>query len=230
MFCEFKSSKQGELERHVEMYHSGKTVDDRRTEPCPYPDCDKWFTNKSNRNNHVRTVHEGQRFICGSVPVDIGGWSNEQGCGEQFTAKARLEDHIRYVHLGRDRPKISVPAIVPEEERPGYLDALVRGAVADYTCYPCALTFDTPEAMDSHVATEHHLDPDGFFQGSEVLDNSIFGIDGPWPEEDEQEHVFAAEMEDATANDEWAHDEVNMLLLARDSPAMHGGSIDPNLL
>ncbi|KAI6783910.1 Transcription factor-like protein [Emericellopsis cladophorae] len=232
MFCEFRSSKQGDLERHVEMHHSGKTVDDRRTEPCSYPDCDKWFTNRSNRNNHVRTVHEGQRFICGGITINIGGWSNDQGCGEHFTSKARLEDHVRYVHLRQDRPKVSVPAIVPEQERPGYLDTLVHGAVdAVYTCYVCTLPFNGPEEVDAHIATEHQsFDPDSFFQDGEALDAGLFGMDSQCPADNEQEVIFAADVDYGAANDAWAQDEENIFNLASDSPRRENGPIDPNLL
>ncbi|KAJ9425569.1 hypothetical protein QL093DRAFT_2247165 [Fusarium oxysporum] len=112
IFCEFKSASRWELEKHVEMHHSGQSVEDRKNIACPYDECTKKFTKKSNLNAHIRTAHEGFRFVCGQVDLNssgLQGWTNDQGCGDKFSTKSRLEDHIRYKHLGHERPKLSKP-------------------------------------------------------------------------------------------------------------------------
>lgn len=241
MFCDFKSSTQGELERHVEMYHSGRTVEDRKKEECPYPGCGKRFTSKSNRNNHVRTAHEGLRFSCGEVEITgpgFEGWSNDQGCGSQFSAKARLEDHIRYVHLGHERPRMSIAA--PSQQAPE-LDALLDDIVgvagqtrtSAYSCPHCPEVFIRHEDLDGHNQTSHtteaslsFLDSNGqpsMFGGEN--DESISSWRGGMTQEEE---IFAAEMDYGPAEDDWAEDEANIMLLARDVAELDG-PIDPAL-
>ncbi|KAI3531159.1 hypothetical protein CABS01_15816 [Colletotrichum abscissum] len=121
IFCEYKCTGQWELERHVEMRHSGIPVDARKTVACTWEGCDKKFTKKHNLTVHIRTAHEGFRFVCGEVDVagspDLETWSNDQGCGGGFVTKANLEDHIRYVHLGMERP-------VPNQKPPNIIDDL----------------------------------------------------------------------------------------------------------
>ncbi|TVY30047.1 Transcription factor [Lachnellula hyalina] len=105
MFCDKKCSSQRELQKHIESQHSGKTLDERKTIPCTYFDCGKTFTKKSNLAVHIRTVHNGERFICGSFDVSSNITLEafdplEHACGKDFTSKASLEDHIRTGHLG----------------------------------------------------------------------------------------------------------------------------------
>ncbi|TVY39159.1 Transcription factor [Lachnellula occidentalis] len=105
MFCDKKCSSQRELQKHIESQHSGKTLDERKTIPCTYFDCDKTFTKKSNLAVHIRTVHNGERFICGTFDVSSNITLEafdplEHACGKDFTSKATLEDHIRTGHLG----------------------------------------------------------------------------------------------------------------------------------
>lgn len=109
VFCDVKFGGQYELEQHMEIYHSGLTVKDRKNVACEYPGCDKRFTKKSNMKTHYRAAHEGMRFVCGTVDTretpGLEGWNwAEEGCGQDFTAKAALEQHILYVHLGEQRP------------------------------------------------------------------------------------------------------------------------------
>ncbi|EEY22680.1 zinc finger protein [Verticillium alfalfae VaMs.102] len=108
---------QAELERHVELYHSGIPLEARKTIPCAWPGCDKKFTKKSNLNAHVRSAHEGLRFVCGqaehATTADLAAWPREQGCGTAFVTKGNLEAHIRHVHLGIERP---VPAPLADRD------------------------------------------------------------------------------------------------------------------
>ncbi|KAH0443379.1 C2H2 transcription factor [Colletotrichum camelliae] len=109
IFCEFKCTGQWELERHVEMRHSGIPVEARKTIACTWEGCDKKFTKKHNLTVHIRTAHEGFRVVCGELDVmgtaGLEAWSNEQGCGAGFISKMKLEEHIRHVHLGLPRPQ-----------------------------------------------------------------------------------------------------------------------------
>lgn len=109
MFCEVECGSQAELERHVDMYHSGSMLEERKTVECTWEGCDEKLTRMSNLNTHIRTAHEGLRFVCGQVDTsgteDITDWNwEEEGCGQAFMSKSRLEEHVRHVHLGRKRP------------------------------------------------------------------------------------------------------------------------------
>jgi general transcription factor IIIA len=110
MFCDTRCTGKWELEKHIEMQHSGNTAADRKSIACTWEGCQKRFTKKSNLAAHVRTAHEGQRFICGRVDLngtkDLENWPSAlEGCGQGFVTKANLEGHVRFVHLGFSRPK-----------------------------------------------------------------------------------------------------------------------------
>lgn len=53
---------------------------------------------------HIRSTHEGARFICGTFDVsdisDLAGFNKEKACGQDYATKANLENHIRTAHLG----------------------------------------------------------------------------------------------------------------------------------
>ncbi|KAF9871697.1 hypothetical protein CkaCkLH20_10895 [Colletotrichum karsti] len=110
IFCDFKCTGQWELERHVEMRHSGIPLEARKTIACTWEGCDKKFTKKHNLTVHIRTAHEGFRVVCGELDVsggpDLEGWSNDLGCGAGFISKMKLEEHIRHIHLGFKRPQV----------------------------------------------------------------------------------------------------------------------------
>ena len=119
MFCDVRCGGQADLERHIEIYHSGTTVQDRKTVVCTWEGCDKTFTRISNLNTHIKTAHEGVRFVCGEVDTfsteDIADWNwVEEGCGKAFISKLKLEEQVRFVHLGRQRrPRLDTAAAVP---------------------------------------------------------------------------------------------------------------------
>ncbi|EAQ89129.1 hypothetical protein CHGG_05748 [Chaetomium globosum CBS 148.51] len=123
VFCDVKCGSQADLERHVDMYHSGTTVEDRKTVECPWDGCGKKFTRVPNLNTHIRSAHEGFRFVCGQVDTyqveDIADWNwQEEGCGQAFISKMKMEEHVRYVHLGRKRPPklYTVKSALPGDE------------------------------------------------------------------------------------------------------------------
>ncbi|ROV94462.1 hypothetical protein VSDG_05949 [Cytospora chrysosperma] len=80
IFCDVRFTGQYELDQHMEIYHSGLTLEDRKTVRCTHPGCGKKFTKKSNMTAHHRAAHEGMRF-------------------------AKLVQHALFVHLGAPRPE-----------------------------------------------------------------------------------------------------------------------------
>ena len=105
LFCERKFASQRELQKHIESQHSGTTLEERKNIRCTFTGCLKTFTKKSNLTAHIRTAHNGERFICGTFNLSatpaFSFWdSNTDGCGKDFVSKASLEDHVRTAHLG----------------------------------------------------------------------------------------------------------------------------------
>lgn len=238
MFCDFKSASQYDLEQHIEKYHSGKSVEERKTFECTYDNCNRKFTSKSNRTNHIRTAHEGQRFVCGDMDLtgpDFDGWSKADGCGDKFMAKARLEDHVRYVHLGHTRPRASAAVAVQE---PGDLlndiSGVARLAKSNVACPHCIEVFTRYADLDVHMAKIHTpATPDDEYSAIEreqLPESTMFEDEfvSTWPEGMPQEEIFAASMDYGPTDDGWAEDEANILLLARDPPDIDA-NIDPTL-
>ncbi|KAL2753383.1 hypothetical protein ACRALDRAFT_1072113 [Sodiomyces alcalophilus JCM 7366] len=116
IFCDLKCKGQSELAKHVELHHSDVPANARKAIQCTWDGCGKKFTKKNNLNAHIRSVHQGVRFVCGGVDhsdtADLRTWSNDQGCGACFVTKGNLETHIRHVHLGLQRP---VPVLTSSE-------------------------------------------------------------------------------------------------------------------
>ncbi|KAI0128903.1 hypothetical protein BJ170DRAFT_351285 [Xylariales sp. AK1849] len=109
MFCDRIFSSRDDMESHIEVQHSNLSLDERRTVACTWPGCTKSFVKEANMKAHIRTIHEGQRFVCGefdhTATEDLAGWLRSEGCGDSYTTKANLENHVRYVHLGIPRPQ-----------------------------------------------------------------------------------------------------------------------------
>lgn len=168
MFCSVRCGSQAQLERHVETHHSGSTVSDRKTIACGWAGCPKTFTKRNNLAAHVRTAHEGFRFVCGEVDTfgtrDIADWNwLEEGCGEGFISKLKLEEHVRFVHLGRRRPPR--PLAVGGGAQPGDDEDLIEalsGVVADAKRnIPCSVAgclarFIRYHDLRTHVKHAHH--------------------------------------------------------------------------
>ncbi|KAL2213271.1 putative C2H2 transcription factor [Sarocladium strictum] len=231
MFCDFKSSSKWAMEEHVEVHHSGRTVEERKTVLCPYDDCDKSFTKKANLKTHIRSAHEGFRFVCGEASVsgtDFDAWTHDQGCGDKFSSKARLEDHIRFKHLGFVRPKLSQveqPTVDPLDEISGA--AVSKNMIV---CAACNEPFLRQYDLELHVV-RHHGGQDASTPIHAGIDLAALGIsqeDSLWPVDDApEENIFASAMDFDQPRDEWAEDEANILLLARDEGLE--ANIDPAL-
>jgi len=158
IFCDTKCGSQGQLDRHVEMYHSTTSVQDRKTVACEWPGCPKMFTLRKNLNAHVKTAHQGFRFVCGEVDTfgtaDIADWNwAEEGCGEGFISKLKLEEHVRFVHLGRKRPK-KVYAVGDEHDG-DYIAAVSGLSDAAKRNIPCSVAGCEAKFIRHHDLTVH---------------------------------------------------------------------------
>mgnify|MGYP002621989224 CR=1 FL=1 len=160
VFCDVRCSSQAELERHIDMYHSGTTVEDRKTVACTWEGCNKKFTRVSNLNVHVRTAHQGVRFVCGQVDTfttpDITDWNwKEEGCGQAFSSRLKLEEHVRYVHLGRKRPPATYTI---KSARPGETDemsAAVPTRTIACSVDGCVARFVRHHDLERHLEAVH---------------------------------------------------------------------------
>lgn len=143
-FCDIKCSSQRELLKHIEIHHSGITVEQRKNIPCTYAGCNKRFTKKNNLNTHIRTAHMGERFICGTFNFssysELSSFDPEDGCGDDFVSKASLMDHIRTAHLGLksvvnfNRKKVTSPKDTEDyhDTEDDYVDPAEGNADDDY--------------------------------------------------------------------------------------------------
>ncbi|ODA80120.1 hypothetical protein RJ55_03078 [Drechmeria coniospora] len=244
IFCDFKSSSKWDLEHHVEMHHSGKTVEDRKTHACTHPGCGKRFTKRSNLNTHVRTAHEGFRFVCGDVDFAGPGfeaWSYDQACGDKFSTKARLEEHVRFIHLGQERPKLSRPGKAKADRIIDDISGTATKAKQVITCPHCDEKFKRYHDLNLHTARDHgpSREADAGVVRTDALfpEPSSFGLgdaQSVWSdqlpqEETQEEELFAAQMDYGPPQDDWQEDEANILLLARDPPGTLECRIDPFL-
>lgn len=231
-FCDgLKFTGQFDLEQHMEIYHSGLTIKDRKTVPCEYEDCDKWFTKKSNMKAHYRTAHEGLRFVCGKVNLwEIPGledWNwTEEGCGGCFTHKAALANHVLYVHLGHERPQYDGPSKDQESEVANgrvtsggftFLDEI--SGVADHerrrvvcTVGGCASRFKRDHDLHLHMQAKHP-------------EHAKFGLLGesavPQPDYDYEGDLNAGTTDPILAADDTNHE-------LPYCSAMHGDGADGN--
>ncbi|PBP19629.1 C2H2 transcription factor [Diplocarpon rosae] len=125
IFCDIKCASERELLKHIEIYHSGITLEQRKNVPCTFPGCNKRFTKQNNLNTHVRTAHMGERFICGTFDLssypDMTDFDDDEGCGKDFVSKLSLMDHVRTAHMGlkaianASRKKTTQTSIIEDE-------------------------------------------------------------------------------------------------------------------
>ena len=167
IFCDVRFAGHYLLEQHMEMYHSGLSVEDRKTVACTFPGCAKKFTKKANMNSHFRTAHEGKRFVCGKVDTfDVAGledWNwTEEGCGEGFVDKAKMSQHILFVHLGRPRPATGRGSTYTAKaaSAPSFLNEISGVANQErrpITCTApeCTARFIRYADLQNHVQTQH---------------------------------------------------------------------------
>ncbi|KAI1331120.1 transcription factor IIIA [Xylariaceae sp. FL0255] len=170
MFCGQQCNGKDQLEQHVETQHTTpqKSVEERKTVACPWQGCTKTFTRKSNLNVHIRSVHEGLRFVCGEFDLSktehLFGWTNAQGCGKGFPLKSSLENHVRYVHLKYERPEPASAGSQTREPRQQngatMLEQLTGVGEKSRRTMPCqfegcSMTFAYTGDLEAHVLIDH---------------------------------------------------------------------------
>jgi general transcription factor IIIA len=220
------------------MRHSGKSVEDRKTIECPYETCEKKFTTKSNLAAHVRSAHEGLRYVCGEFTLagpEFEGWSTAQGCGDKFVTKATLEEHVRFLHLGYERTKLSRPAVIHTAETLiDDISGVTNQAKHNIPCPHCTETFIRYSDLSLHLDSTHGGDVHSGLAllHSEPQPGPMFGHDDAlgsgWPADEVEEEIFAVQMNYSPPEDDWLQDEANILLLAREDHQMDQ-IVDPTL-
>lgn len=161
-FCGVRCGTQNDMMRHVELYHSAKTVEDRKTIACSWEGCDKKFTRVSNLNTHIKSAHEGHRFVCGQTDTydakapEIADWNfAEEGCGQGFTTRVKLEEHVLHVHLGKKRPPKLYPVPLMVAQAQQTQQALLDSRDLACPVYGCTTRFIRHADLDRHIQNDH---------------------------------------------------------------------------
>jgi general transcription factor IIIA len=148
------------LTHHMDLYHSGKTVEDRKTVHCTWDGCKAKFTRVSNLNTHIKTAHEGFSWICGQVDLSteqgLAYWNwEEEGCRDGFVSKVKLVDHVKHVHLGMKRP----PPRFTAPPKPAVVDELAGLGPNPYKAYctrpACDAKFIRHHELKLHLLQDH---------------------------------------------------------------------------
>lgn len=163
-FCNRSFSDRDKMDAHIEAEHSKATLNERKSVVCTYEGCTKSFVKPANLKTHIRSVHEGYRFICGEIDVsstaDLSHWPPSEGCGDSFTTKGNLEKHIRHVHLNIPRPLVNKT----EKQSSDMLGELTLTGDATRRTIQCSwvgcpLKFALHTEMQAHLQThfDHNL-------------------------------------------------------------------------
>ena len=193
MFCGLSCNGREELEEHIEEQHSKQSLEGRKNIACTWPGCNKLFTKKSNLYAHVRQVHEGVRFVCGTIDLsgteDLASWPQSDGCGEGFATKASLENHVRYIHLKYERPLGT--ATESTSDKQGSLTLLheltgVGGNLrrtVHCTVPGCLQKFYNNSEREAHIQAHHVMEQDDLAQLGLIVDPDV-GEVPPAPDTD----------------------------------------------
>ena len=129
-FCDYETSKNGVLKKHIESVHEG-------IKPFKCKLCDYETALKSNLKKHTDSVHYGLKpFKCND-------------CDYQAAQKVNLNNHIKSVHITnigvnfKENPQISNEMLVHEEKK-------------QYKCIICKTkrSFSTKQDLNQHM--NHH--------------------------------------------------------------------------
>uniref|UniRef100_A0A336LE39 CSON007835 protein n=1 Tax=Culicoides sonorensis TaxID=179676 RepID=A0A336LE39_CULSO len=82
--CKKNFASQRNLNYHQKVHLE---PEERLTYQCPYEKCANFYFEKRNLNAHIRSKHEGRKFICGF-----------EDCGREISTKQKLELHLK-LHL-----------------------------------------------------------------------------------------------------------------------------------
>ncbi|KAM5543935.1 hypothetical protein V8D89_002552 [Ganoderma adspersum] len=107
--CNGSVARKSDFERHMRK-HTGKGLFYCKDPSCTHVD---GFTQKSNLNQHIRSVHRGERWSCLHLWVDANG--NKSKCNEDFSDPSGLIRHRSLRHgfeAGDDEEKVAVPTLV----------------------------------------------------------------------------------------------------------------------
>lgn len=80
-FCRKKFFSKHNLKHHFQIH---KPKDDRCVFQCSFENCPKFYFEKRNLQAHIRSKHEGKKFVCDMV-----------GCGRALSTKQKLEQHMK---------------------------------------------------------------------------------------------------------------------------------------
>ncbi|KAI1175835.1 transcription factor IIIA [Nemania sp. FL0916] len=256
MFCGQSCGGREDLESHIESVHaSRKSIEERKTVVCSWPGCTKTFTRISNLNVHIRSAHEGVRFVCGEFDLsgteDLTTWSNDQGCGQAFNLKSTLENHVRYLHLMRKRPEQNrlpaLPALLqPHQTNASMLEQLAGVGEKSRRTLPCTIPgccrkFTYSGELEAHIQAEHQVEqallnsfaepctsmeaPAGFEDAAQEMAEWSHDGENFWMGVDESMDAFNTG--EASIDEEWLRDEAEMKKLI--GPSELDGLIDPLL-
>ncbi|KAI4599669.1 Strongly-conserved Zn-finger binding protein (TFIIIA) [Pestalotiopsis sp. 9143b] len=252
-FCDKIFPTRDAMEAHTEMEHASNVQDNtRKSVVCTRDGCGKVFSKQSNLQAHVRSFHEGVRYICGehdvSTTKDLHDWPKTDGCGGSFATKASLEKHIRHVHMDIPRPlppRSEVQQQAPRGDMLGQLTGTSNSARRTIACpwFPCDLKFAHQPEMQAHLSTHFDMNLGETlaqdFSMSNLPDPSLMNFEIPSPFTSHpvtpglgEEWGYSAPATPHGQNyfpeaQEWQQDEAEMRQLI--GPNDLGGLLDPAL-
>ncbi|KAI1154520.1 transcription factor IIIA [Nemania diffusa] len=255
MFCGESCEGREELEKHLESDHANrKSAEERKTVVCTWPECNKSFTRTSNLNVHIRSAHEGVRFVCGEFDLskteDLATWSNSQGCGQAFNLKLTLENHVRYVHLMQERPEPNHStgplSSLQHQTNLTMLEQLTGVSEKSRRTMPCTfpgcfMKFTYSGELEAHIQSEHQIeqalldsvvDPDAALEPLPALQDVAQDVpewnytgEDFWVGADAGMETFNTD--NMGVDEEWLKDEAEMRRLIGSDEL--NGLIDPSL-
>ncbi|KAH6654555.1 hypothetical protein BKA67DRAFT_565544 [Truncatella angustata] len=167
-FCDLIFPSRDDMESHTELEHASLVQDGRKNVLCTRDNCGKVFSKQSNLQAHIKSFHDGYRFVCGEFDVTsakdpkIANWPLSDGCKGGFATKASLEKHIRHVHL--DVPRADPPARLSHQpsapqDMLGQLTNTNEMARRTICCswFGCPLKFVQQLEMQNHLQTHFDL-------------------------------------------------------------------------